>query len=179
MTKWALVEENEITGFYDLLPKNWKNISGLNLSENDTEFLNSLGWYKIESEIQQYDSSLYRSIGHTFSFENNRVIARLRLQQITDQEREVEMQRQLQQQIDRQNNFINRQKEIRNLLLTQSDYVMTADMIEIKGQEWYNTWKVYRQALRDLPQNYPDGNYIWPEIPNFSQPIVAQEPQQP
>ena len=47
MANFVLIENNIIIEKHDLLPKNWKHISGLHLAENDEEFLNSLGWYTV------------------------------------------------------------------------------------------------------------------------------------
>jgi Phage tail assembly chaperone protein len=158
MAKWALVENNEVMEYHDQLPKNWRNYSGLNLSENNIEFLNSLGWYEIEVDQQDFDPFRFRLTGHTFSFNGTKVIAHMELHEITDQERQVS----IQQQVD----FITQAHQERNKKLQECDWVMSADVIEKYGQEWYEKWKVYRQALRDLPQMYPNGQYEWPEVPS-------------
>lgn len=55
----------------------------------------------------------------------------------------------------------------RNHLLYQSDYTQVPDspLSDTKKAEW----ATYRQALRDLPQNYPDitslDEVVWPEMP--------------
>ena len=40
---YAHVEDGSIT-FRGTLPKNWRNISGLNLSDGDDDYLKTLGW---------------------------------------------------------------------------------------------------------------------------------------
>ena len=162
MTKWALVENEEVKELHDLLPKNWRHVSGLNLSENDIGFLNSLGWYKIESQEEQFDSVKFRILGHDFIFENNRVIAKIKLHEITEEE----ILKNNQQIYYNQLIHLEQQKKERNLRLQQSDWSVLPDVIEKNGQEWYEKWKQYRQSLRDLPQNHTDGNFIWPEVPN-------------
>lgn len=162
MTIWAHVENNEVTGVYDILPNNWRNISGLNLSINDTEYLNSVGWFRIIVENQTFDIENYKIKRWNYSFENNSVVATPVIVEITEEERQAA----IQSQISQQNHFIEEQRKQRNIKLQESDWVMFPDIIELKGQEWYNNWKTYRQLLRDLPQTYPDGNYNWPEIPN-------------
>ena len=37
--------ENGVTTYRGTLPKNWRNISGLNLSEGDDDYLKTLGWF--------------------------------------------------------------------------------------------------------------------------------------
>jgi hypothetical protein len=51
----------------------------------------------------------------------------------------------------------------RNKKLTESDFMMLSDY----PKEDLEEWKVYRQALRDLPTNTEDPeNPIWPTPPN-------------
>ncbi len=52
----------------------------------------------------------------------------------------------------------------RNLILQSSDWAVKTDVPLTAGKK--NEWKTYRQALRDLPETYPDANnIIWPEQP--------------
>ncbi len=54
-------------------------------------------------------------------------------------------------------------REQRNKKLTESDFMMLSDY----PKEDLEEWKVYRQALRDLPTNTEDPeNPIWPTLPN-------------
>lgn len=57
-------------------------------------------------------------------------------------------------------------KSKRNLLLQSSDWTDTASAPSRFGQEIYNQWLSYRQALRDIPEqtNYPN-NVVWPIAP--------------
>ena len=50
MANFAHVENNEITGVYDLLPDNWRNISNFSALANDENTLRSLGWRKLIKE---------------------------------------------------------------------------------------------------------------------------------
>lgn len=50
----------------------------------------------------------------------------------------------------------------RNIKLTESDFVMLPDYSKENVEEW----KIYRQALRDLPANTTDPeNPAWPQAP--------------
>jgi|TARA_R100001530_G_scaffold44832_1_gene33913 hypothetical protein len=50
----------------------------------------------------------------------------------------------------------------RNLLLTNSDFTQLDDSPRDKSK-----WKSYREALRDLPENYPNpDDIIWPTEPD-------------
>ena len=48
MAKYALVEDNKITGVYDSLPRTWRNYSNFDALKEDTSTLNSLGWQEIQ-----------------------------------------------------------------------------------------------------------------------------------
>lgn len=51
----------------------------------------------------------------------------------------------------------------RNALLTASDWT---DLRADKPQEWRDVWAAYRDALRNLPEAFPDPMDIaWPEMP--------------
>lgn len=58
-------------------------------------------------------------------------------------------------------------KMLRDMLLVQSDWIALADapVSSEKKAEWF----VYRQALRDVPQNYPnaqvESDVVWPVKP--------------
>jgi hypothetical protein len=54
-------------------------------------------------------------------------------------------------------------RETRNILLKETDWVVS---ISDYPKENLEEWKVYRQALRDLPANTEDPtNPVWPSIP--------------
>jgi hypothetical protein len=44
MANYAHVEDG-VVGYMGGLPKNWRNISGLNKSEGDDDYLKTLGWF--------------------------------------------------------------------------------------------------------------------------------------
>jgi hypothetical protein len=51
----------------------------------------------------------------------------------------------------------------RNQLLKQSDWVEAAPLPEAKKNEW----RIYRQALRDLPESVEDYNVVFPTEPTL------------
>jgi len=79
MAEWALVENGQIIELHDLLPKNWRNHSGLDKSFDNLPFLNSLGWYRVEKQFQDYDRSLYKEEGFQYEIQHNKVIESLKL----------------------------------------------------------------------------------------------------
>jgi hypothetical protein len=74
MAEWALVENNEIKEIRSSLPRNWRNISGLNLSSDKVEWLASLGWIKITKNHQEYNSETHEITEYHHSFQNDQVV---------------------------------------------------------------------------------------------------------
>ena len=57
-------------------------------------------------------------------------------------------------------------RQQRNLLLADSDYTDTLSAKLRLGDIVYDEWQVYRQKLRDIPQNYTESNsVVWPIAP--------------
>ena len=55
----------------------------------------------------------------------------------------------------------------RNRLLTDSDWTQLADSPLSDPDK--AEWTVYRQDLRDIPQDYPTGSgIVWPDAPTYS-----------
>jgi hypothetical protein len=166
MANWAYVEENEIKELHDLLPKSWRNISGLRLLENNTEFLNSIGWYSVIKQHQSYDKSSYQTDGYNYVFDEKRVIETIKL---------IEYQENLEQQLisfDQQKiNFLFLLREERNRRLINSDWSQLLDTQEFFNDDERIEWKKYRQYLRDLTDIYVNDSTIdlelvnWPVIP--------------
>ena len=160
MTQWVYIENGEIVEKHEWLPQNWRNHSGLNLSYENIEFLNSIGWYKVIKEYQEYDQSNFKIVGYHLVIENNQVKETLDLQEITPEQREQEL----------QNDTVSFMRDLRaqrNYLLQQSDWTQLKDVLEKNSEEWYLNWSNYRQTLRDLPSLYPTRTEInWPQPPD-------------
>ena len=66
---------------------------------------------------------------------------------------------------------INKQHNICDNLLKESDWTQTLDIQSIKSSEWINSWKNYRQQLRDIPEKYSNttnfnsSSIDWPKKP--------------
>jgi hypothetical protein len=56
-------------------------------------------------------------------------------------------------------------RQKRNQLLQQSDWTDTASALARLGQELYNQWQTYRQALRDVTDQPDPFNITWPTPP--------------
>jgi hypothetical protein len=72
MANYVYVENNIIKEYHDILPKSWKNISGLNLI-NDENYLNNLGWYKVTKILIDWDPNAEYVDGYTYEFKDNKV----------------------------------------------------------------------------------------------------------
>lgn len=72
MANYVFVQDNLIKEYYDFLPKNWKNISGFNLI-NDENYLKSLGWYKVIHSNVDYNPSYKKIIDYEYVFESDKV----------------------------------------------------------------------------------------------------------
>jgi hypothetical protein len=71
MANFAHVENGNIIGVYDFLPKNWRNISNFFALENEEETLKTYGWYKIvKITPPEFDPSLHKLENPTRWFEN-------------------------------------------------------------------------------------------------------------
>jgi len=145
MANWATVENNEVTGRYDVLPRNWRNISGLDLSANDLPFLKSLGWYPVTKQEISYDDVNYFINDNEYKFENDQV---LEIPILTAKEIVV-VDAVLQKQ-----QFMETLRNERNKKLIDSDWTQLDDVQNSFDEETKNKWIVYRQALRDITEVY-------------------------
>lgn len=150
MAEWVLIEDNTITEYHDLLPTNWKNISGLNLSSNDLPFLKSLGWYKVTKD-DGAESISGQVIRHEYTIREDDVLETPVIGEIIPQ---------AESQIILVNQLEELRKE-RNKRLSECDWTQLADVQSLMDDETKNRWLVYRQALRDMPENMP---CPWPEF---------------
>lgn len=71
---YALFENNTIKP-YSSLPKNWRNISGLNLLKDESE-LKKLGWYKVVTDNTEYNQATQMLYGYDYTYdsENDKIV---------------------------------------------------------------------------------------------------------
>jgi hypothetical protein len=74
MANWVHIENNEITGQYDLLPNNWKNMSGLNLAADDLPFLKSVGWYPVTKQSETWNDLTHYVSGYDYEIREDDVL---------------------------------------------------------------------------------------------------------
>ncbi len=163
MSNWAHVEDNKITGQYDLLPKNWKNISGLDLSKDNLPFLKSLGWYPVIQQNSPYDDTKYFIEKYDYTIEEDIVVSVPVLS-----EKVLEP---IPNYSTLKNLFIIELRKERNQKLIESDWTQLADIQISFNEEMKNKWIIYRQLLRDIPVLYLENDIVnigqvnWPQIP--------------
>lgn len=166
MANWAYVENDVVKEVHETLPISWKNISGLNLSENNLEFLLSINWYPVEKQHQQYDKNLYFVSGLEHKFVFNKVVETLILKKSEDT---IKTDNNENLRLLKESFLINFLQE-RNKRLRDTDWTQLADVQHKFNSDDINRWNNYRQALRDLPSQYRTNNVIdinlvkWPEM---------------
>ena len=165
MANWALVEDKEIKELHDLLPKNWKNISGLNNSKDDLQLLKTLGWFSVVKHYQTYDDSIYEIGGYAHEIVDDSVIETLILR-----EKSIEIPIPETTFEELKAKFMDELRQKRNMLLSQCDWTQLADTQLLFDEETKTKWLVYRQALRDLPESYANNEILY--ISNVVFPTV-------
>jgi hypothetical protein len=157
MAKWAYVENNEIKELHDLLPTSWRNVSGLRLSENDTLFLKSLGWFPVVKQHDEYNPLESTLDGYEYKIQDDAVVETVKLVPAEASSQE-----------DLHNNFMVSLREERNLLLASCDWTQLRDVRF--GHNEMTEWGLYRKKLRDLPSKYDDLQFVnldqveWPVV---------------
>lgn len=70
MANFAHVENDNVVGLYDNLPKNWRNISNFYLLKDNVSYLNSLGWYVVTKTEPSYNPATQKLDNAYHWFEN-------------------------------------------------------------------------------------------------------------
>lgn len=167
---WAYVENNQVQEF-DKLPDNWKNWSNFYVLESERDYLQQLGWYELIDQTIPISNDLYEyhdTVQYTI---DNQVGVVYKNCPILQKENPPTPEQIF---ADSRRAFIANLRNIRNELLSQSDWTQLTDIQSIKTVEWIESWKQYRQALRDIPQQYETppldqiidiNQIIWPSMP--------------
>jgi hypothetical protein len=163
MANWAYVENNEIKGRYDSLPKSWKNISGFDLCKDDLPLLKSLSWYPVTKQHDTFDDTLYNISEYEYTLREDDVLETVVLQEKINYAMPKG-------DIPKEEFFYQLRIE-RNKKLTESDWTQLTDIQNMLNDETKNKWLVYRQNLRDITEVYIDNDIVdinqvvWPQIP--------------
>ena len=162
MANWTYVENNAIIEQHDLLPKNWKHISGLNLSADDLPFLKSLGWYPVTKQQTNYDDTTQYISGYDYVVRQDDVL-----------ETEIISTKELVNSniLQLKNNFYFQLRMERDKKLQQSDWTQLPDIQNTLNSDQKNKWLLYRQKLRDITKDYLGNEFVninqvvWPYLP--------------
>lgn len=181
MTVLAHVEDGKVTGVYDLLPDNWRNISNFSaLSlDADKDLLTSLGWRTIQKAsiplfneyTQQLSTPEYKYNASTdlvyevidvIDLPSNPSTPTQIANPISSEDRII---------LDH-NNAMKILRDKRDMLLAESDYTQLADVVKTNGKTLTASYVTYRQALRDLPTTYENDS-------TFTNPDTVVYPDKP
>lgn len=163
MNQYAYVEDGQIVETHVDLPHCWRHISGLDLSKDDNEYLNSQGWYKIVPTTVEYDAVTHEIVSYNYSFADGTATS---VPVIQEKETEVTFSDEY---------YLSSIRQMRDEALSKSDWTQTVDVIESHSTEWNTAWKEYRQKLRDLPTLYNEvGDFSklseqWPSKPTITE----------
>lgn len=145
---FAHVKEDGTVDHRGSLPKNWRNVSGLNKSAEDLSFLQSLNWLPYSEVEVALEANDVRN-GEDLVITADSVTSTQLKRAMTDDEIAERLTGQ----------WENLRFE-RNFLLTETDWMATSDRTISDAET------AYRQALRDLPANTTDpANPTWPTKP--------------
>ena len=186
MATYAHIENSTITGLYDLLPANWRNISNFYALKDSFDYIHELGWRMVAVDSNpEFNSDSQKLSDPKHRIDNDEVVEYREVINLptaiatpvavfTEEE-------QLAAKIERHNLIMSELRTKRNELLTNSDYTQLADIITKNGATLTAMYVTYRQTLRDLPGLYEDNldfNTIdmatFPEIPVL--PIAEETP---
>jgi hypothetical protein len=175
MANYAHIENGEITGVYDLLPDNWRNISNFS-ALNDPAFIESLGWRTIVKETPEYNLDKQTLGFPSYRVENNTVIETI---EVIDLSPYVPVEpivfTEEQQLLAKINIHIQAMAQLRmtrDTLLTSTDFTQLADVIALNGEQLTTAYNTYRQELRDLPGLYDSD----PEFLDISTAVFPVKP---
>lgn len=162
MANYVYIQNNEILEYHDQLPKVWKHVSGLDLLDNDESTLNNLGWYKVEPQFADYDPNEKYIKEYSYQIVDNKV------HQVPVLDNVAPIDPAQEQVIF--DNLLNNIRVERDRLLAESDWTQCIDVQAIQTTEWKTAWALYRQQLRDIPNQCISGeinirSIIWPSKP--------------
>ena len=147
---YAHVENGKVT-YTGSLPKNWRNVSGLNLSDGDNDYLKTLGWLpyvEVSVEIGADETS----DGEDTVVTETEVTSTAKKRAMTDAEK-----------TDRTASNLSNLRTERNLKLADTDFYALSDVTMSSAMT------TYRQALRDITDDVAKWNtsdWAWPTEPS-------------
>ena len=146
---YAYVEDGVVT-YRGTLPKTWKNISGLNLSEGDDDYLKTLGWVPYVEVSVEFDENETPD-GEDTVITETKVTSTAKKRAMTDAEK-----------TERTASNLSNIRFERNLKLADTDFYALSDVTMSSDMA------TYRQALRDITDdvaNWNPSDWAWPTEP--------------
>lgn len=152
MQKYCYIENGEIVQINQDLPNVWKNVSNFYLLPD--EIVKTYGWLPLV--VENENKPVF--VSSSYIIEEDVVREVIVTRDKTEQEIEEETARELEMgwyQVRNQ----------RDEKLKQSDLFVLIDKWELLTEERKQEIRVYRQALRDVPQNFetPE-SVVWPNL---------------
>lgn len=152
MQKYCYIENGEIVQINQDLPNVWKNVSNFYLLPD--EIIKTYGWLPLV--VENENKSVF--VSSSYVIEENLVREVIVTRDKTQEEIEEEAVRELEI-------GWNQVRSQRDEMLQQSDLLVLIDKWETLSEERKNEIRIYRQALRDIPQTFetPE-SVVWPEL---------------
>ena len=152
MKKYCYIENGELTLINQDLPNVWKNVSNFYLLPG--EIVKTYGWLPLV--VENENKPVF--VSSSYVIEENLVREVIVTRDKTQEEIEEEAVRELEM-------GWNQVRSQRDEMLQQSDLLVLIDKWETLSEERKNEIRIYRQALRDIPQTFetPE-SVVWPEL---------------
>jgi hypothetical protein len=152
MKKYCYIENNEITLINQDLPVNWKNVSNFYTFPDD--ILKTYGWLPLT--VENENKPVF--VSSSYIIEENFIREVIVTRDKTEQEIEEDAARELEMGWSQVRNQ-------RDGMLQQSDLFVLIDRWETLTEERKQEIRVYRQALRDIPQSFESPeDVVWPNL---------------
>lgn len=160
MANYAHVENDQITGVYDSLPENWRNVSNFYALQGDTQTLESLGWFEIDKVVPEIDPSNQVLGPATHEIVNGRVVETYSVIDVLPPEPPAPLS------ADDQWVLIRSQ---RDQLMDAFEWRYTRyarqQRLGLETTDDIQSLDAYMQALADITTQQDPFDIVWPEVP--------------
>jgi hypothetical protein len=133
-------------------------------------FLKSLGWYPVIKQVKEYNNANYYISNYEYQIDGNQV---LEIPILSEKQIEIVEVIETVDFATQKEQFMIALRNERNKKLLESDWTQLADVQSVLDEEIKNHWIVYRQALRDITENYISNDIV--NIYSVNWPSLQQE----
>jgi len=152
MQKYCYIENGEVVRANQELPNVWKNVSNFYLLPES--MLKTYGWLPLT--VENENRPVFVSSSYIIEEDGVREVIVTRDKTVEEIEEEAAKELEMQW---------HQVRSQRDELLKQSDLLVLIDKWETLTEERKEEIRVYRQALRDIPQTFQDpSEVIWPNL---------------